>query len=540
MYDVLVKNGRIVTADSVSEGNIAIRDGKIAAVLNAGEEPEAAKVIDAKGNYVFPGAIDTHAHLNDPGYEWREDYEHGTAAAALGGYTTVIDMPLQNEPAMVNAEAFDFKVVVLSGTENFQYAKQAIELSVDGYIMKPIRPLELKRALMQICEKMRNEYWLNASFTVENLLIGCMNGQYQPENKLNEITVRNYGFTVEDSCGMFILWLGEDFEKNKAEAVHLLKRSLQKENKFRVCILPLEVWQEIFVIVYQTAEFEMAEQYFQENIVPMLCSNLNGDVVCVWKRIDHMMDLWQYRTKIPLLRQWNLTLGRGVLISEKGIAGRELELLPLKYPAELELRARDCTLAGRKKELEKCFEELCEMFPIERKKKIINMSKGMQRQASLILAFAAKPKYLFLDEIFDGLDPLIRKTLKTLIIQDVTDRNMTCIIASHNLREIDDICDRIVMLHDGSLLTNEETDSLKNKIHKIQMAFKNSPSVKTLTEMNVQIISQVGNYFSVMARGDIDEIMEKLNSLNPVFIETMPSTLEEVFINEMEGAGYGK
>ena len=307
----------------------------------------------------------------DSGYELV-----GTAVNGQSGYELIsalrpnlvimdIELPRMNGMSMLKklrAEAFDFKVVVLSGTENFQYAKQAIELSVDGYIMKPIRPLELKRALMQICEKMRNEYWLNASFTVENLLIGCMNGQYQPENKLNEITVRNYGFTVEDSCGMFILWFGEDFEKNKAEAVHLLKRSLQKENKFRVCILPLEVWQEIFVIVYQTAEFEMAEQYFQENIVPMLCSNLNGDVVCVWKRIDHMMDLWQYRTKIPLLRQWNLTLGRGVLISEKGIAGRELELLPLKYPAELELRARDCTLAGRKKELEKCFEELCEML----------------------------------------------------------------------------------------------------------------------------------------------------------------------------------
>ena len=79
----------------------------------------------------------------------------------------------------LRAEAFDFKVVVLSGTENFQYAKQAIELSVDGYIMKPIRPIQLKKALMQIREKMRNEYWLNASFTVENLLIGCMNGQYQ-------------------------------------------------------------------------------------------------------------------------------------------------------------------------------------------------------------------------------------------------------------------------------------------------------------------------------------------------------------------------
>lgn len=110
MYDVLVKNGRIVTADCVAEGSIAIRDGKIAAVLAPGEEAEAAKVIDASGKLVFPGAIDTHAHLNDPGYEWREDYAHGTAAAAVGGYTTIVDMPLQNEPALTNAELFDRKV----------------------------------------------------------------------------------------------------------------------------------------------------------------------------------------------------------------------------------------------------------------------------------------------------------------------------------------------------------------------------------------------------------------------------------------------
>lgn len=110
MYDVLVKNGKIVTAEAVYEGNIAICGGKIAAILAVGDEPEAAKVIDAAGKYVFPGAIDTHAHLNDPGYEWREDYEHGTAAAAVGGYTTIVDMPLQNEPAMCTAAAFDAKV----------------------------------------------------------------------------------------------------------------------------------------------------------------------------------------------------------------------------------------------------------------------------------------------------------------------------------------------------------------------------------------------------------------------------------------------
>ena len=109
MYDLLIQNGRIVTADAVTEGNIAVKDGKIAAITAKEELPEAKKVIDAAGKYVFPGAIDTHAHLNDPGYEWREDYEHGTAAAAVGGYTTVIDMPLQNEPALTNAELFDVK-----------------------------------------------------------------------------------------------------------------------------------------------------------------------------------------------------------------------------------------------------------------------------------------------------------------------------------------------------------------------------------------------------------------------------------------------
>ena len=121
MYDVLVKNGRVVTSDAVTEGNIAIKDGKIAAVLAAGIEPEAEKVIDAAGKLVFPGAIDTHAHLNDPGYTWREDYEHGTAAAAVGGYTTIVDMPLQNEPALTNADLFDRKVEAVDANAYVDY-----------------------------------------------------------------------------------------------------------------------------------------------------------------------------------------------------------------------------------------------------------------------------------------------------------------------------------------------------------------------------------------------------------------------------------
>lgn len=121
MYDLLIKNGKIVTAEAVMDGNIAVKDGKIAAVLAKDNEPEAAKVIDAEQKYVFPGAIDTHAHLNDPGYTWREDYAHGTAAAAAGGYTTIIDMPLQNEPALTNADIFDKKIEAVAANAYVDY-----------------------------------------------------------------------------------------------------------------------------------------------------------------------------------------------------------------------------------------------------------------------------------------------------------------------------------------------------------------------------------------------------------------------------------
>lgn len=113
MYDLVIRNGLIVTHENVSAGNIAIQNGKIAAITSAETEVEGKEVIDAQGKYVFPGGIDTHAHLNDPGYNWREDYIHGTQAAAAGGITTFIDMPMQNEPALTTAALFNRKEELL-------------------------------------------------------------------------------------------------------------------------------------------------------------------------------------------------------------------------------------------------------------------------------------------------------------------------------------------------------------------------------------------------------------------------------------------
>lgn len=121
LYDVIVKNGKIVTSSRIYEGDICIQDGRVAAILSPGTRAEAKDVLDASGKLVLPGAIDTHAHLNDPGFTWREDFDHGTAAAALGGVTTIIDMPLQNEPAMGSVEIMDKKLEAVGPQAHVDY-----------------------------------------------------------------------------------------------------------------------------------------------------------------------------------------------------------------------------------------------------------------------------------------------------------------------------------------------------------------------------------------------------------------------------------
>lgn len=114
MYDLLIKNGKLVTADRIYEADVAINDGKYAAILAPNTSVEAKEVIDAKGNLVFPGIIDCHAHLNEPGFEYREDFETGSRAAVSAGCTTLIDMPLNHDPSLMNKKTFDLKYGLVS------------------------------------------------------------------------------------------------------------------------------------------------------------------------------------------------------------------------------------------------------------------------------------------------------------------------------------------------------------------------------------------------------------------------------------------
>ncbi len=184
------------------------------------------------------------------------------------------------------------------------------------------------------------------------------------------------------------------------------------------------------------------------------------------------------------------------------------------------------------------YKELSAMFPIDAKKRVINMSKGMQRQVALILALSTQPKYLFLDEIFDGLDPVVRQLVKKLIISEISENEMTVIIASHNLRELEDFCDHIGFLHRGGVLLEKDIDDLKLDLHRIQIAFSQQLPENALEGLNIVSSKASGKVYTLVARGELDEIMSVLNKYQPIYSETLPLTLEEIFISEMEVAGY--
>lgn len=184
------------------------------------------------------------------------------------------------------------------------------------------------------------------------------------------------------------------------------------------------------------------------------------------------------------------------------------------------------------------YKKLCDIFPIDPRKKISTFSKGMKRQAMFILALASRPEILLLDEAFDGVDPVIRELLKKILADNVCERQMTVIVASHNLRELEELCDHVGLLHKGGILFDKELDSLKLGIHKIQLAFEDVKDASIFDNIKTSKIEQKGRMFLLTVKGDIAEIEKYIESLKPIFYEALPLTLEEVFISEMEGVGY--
>lgn len=184
------------------------------------------------------------------------------------------------------------------------------------------------------------------------------------------------------------------------------------------------------------------------------------------------------------------------------------------------------------------FYKLRGIFTLDCDRKINTFSKGMKKQASVMLGISARPKYLLCDETFDGLDPVVRQLVKRILAEEAAEGEMTTIIASHNLREIEDICDTVGLLHKGELLFVRELDDMKSGLHKVQAIFEGDFDVSSLLPMRIIGYHKRGSLVTFVARGRLDEIDAVISAKAPTFYETIPLTLEEIFISEMEEKGY--
>lgn len=188
---------------------------------------------------------------------------------------------------------------------------------------------------------------------------------------------------------------------------------------------------------------------------------------------------------------------------------------------------------------ERIYHQFLSIFKLDEKKPMADFSKGMKRQAFIAIALAIAPKYLFLDEAFDGLDPIMRLTFKRAIMEMIEEKEMTVIISSHNLREMEDICDSFGILENGNISTSGDLDTTKDNIHKIQLAFPKEKEKEDFAQLDLLSIHIQSKVVNLVAKGNIDKIQNYLKTMNPLMMEILPVNLEEIFIYEMERKGYG-
>lgn len=184
------------------------------------------------------------------------------------------------------------------------------------------------------------------------------------------------------------------------------------------------------------------------------------------------------------------------------------------------------------------FEELRETVKLPLDKKTERFSKGMKRQAIVITGLACQTDYLLLDEAFDGLDPTMRIIVKRMLVDAMLDRQLTTVISSHNLKEINEVCDSVALLHQGKMLFNRDLDSVKGSIHKVQAAFNEEYAREDFEKYGILHYSRSQSIHYIIMEGTEEEIREKLSEKNPIVLDLIPLTLEEIFIYEMEGMGY--
>lgn len=183
------------------------------------------------------------------------------------------------------------------------------------------------------------------------------------------------------------------------------------------------------------------------------------------------------------------------------------------------------------------FARMEKLFPISFDARLGKMSKGMQRQAAILLGLSTQPRCILFDEIFDGLDPVVRELVKKLLVDFVAENGASVMIASHNLRELEDVCDHVGIMDHGHVLLERSLAQLQDNMVKLQVVFPDGME-DVPAELPVLHASKLGRVHTLIMRMNAQEATERLMAYNPLLVDAVPLTLEEIFIYELGGADY--
>ena len=184
------------------------------------------------------------------------------------------------------------------------------------------------------------------------------------------------------------------------------------------------------------------------------------------------------------------------------------------------------------------YQKLGEVFQLDPKRQIRRLSKGMQKQAAFWLAMSLRPDVLILDEPVDGLDPVMRRQIWSLALEDVAGYGTTVLVSSHNLRELEDVCDHVGILNRGQVLLERSLSDLQDNTVKLQVAYAGVTEPMLPSELNILHRSHVGRVYTYIVRGSRAEILRRMEITEPILLESIPLTLEEIFIYELGGVDY--
>ena len=283
------------------------------------------------------------------------------------------------------------KVIVLSAYSDFDYAKQAIELGIENYLLKPINIVELKNALQQVEAELAKAQNQDRAFSLEYIFNSCINGQLQPDDAFHKMTQEKYGFTVRDSAEIMLIWLGETYEMQIERLKLMIEQGVGQRVSYSMYMQEMEIWQSLVIIFYKNSKDTSLYTYLSEQVLPTVYKRMKIPMVSMWKESEEICSVSSDLKEMYTHLEWALLYEEGKLIRVSEIESKQDSIQNgiEKYPMELEEQAKKSMLIKDKEQLKYCCHQLPQyyqdnpQFPMTIKKDIIRFFWSLAKVGGL-------------------------------------------------------------------------------------------------------------------------------------------------------------